>query len=781
MLQPRVTGLIPAILLLGASSALSAPDPAWREAQTAWRALEDRAASPDLSLAELARIDSTRQVIEGEIVAAVARSGTEPSSRDSVDEWARRRVLEGWLQGEPRFTELLETSWTAERAAPWNEDGALTLPAALILAARGQRDAARAWLARGPVPDLDSAWCVALEVELALAAGDTAAAGTMAQARLRADGALPWWLRIVCEDAAIQAALAAGEIDAARAGLASYSARADERGRWLLHRRRLALLEGRRAEAESLLWIVVREYPGGGLARRVLAAMVPPGGPAPDSLDPPRLRALLTAAERQGDLVRYQSCETALRGYLDAGGGDSLSLRGGRLAWQARDYELLLRRHEAGTWRPVPRFAVEWNLITARALRNSGRVDSMEAHYGWVARRGGGEDRVTALWEWARELEDLRRFEKADSLYAEVIRSGSADKRDQARLRRGVCRFGLGDWEGARGRFERALSQAGDEDRACAWFWIYRIELARGRSDSARVALLRAARGSAGYYGRRADAALRFARAPGGAGIDDPARFWRDVAAEGAAPRLEAARPSGRGTPGLVLPSRLQHLRDRLLLFRLSGRGEWARMAQEALEEEPAPGGEARGELLRFSGFPDLAARAAVRGGGRLEERFPTPYAAAVASAAQRFGLAPEWIWAIMRRESFFESAVVSPAGATGLLQLMEATARSTAETHGLAAAPLRSPRVNLLLGTAHLRDLLAAEPGSWPVALAAYNAGLAPARRWQRPDEDLDFYVEMIGYRETRDYVRRVLEGYWIYRDAIRGGAAGPRRAEGR
>jgi soluble lytic murein transglycosylase len=166
---------------------------------------------------------------------------------------------------------------------------------------------------------------------------------------------------------------------------------------------------------------------------------------------------------------------------------------------------------------------------------------------------------------------------------------------------------------------------------------------------------------------------------------------------------------------------------------------------------------------------PDLTARAAVRGGGSIERRYPRPYPAEIAAAARRFHLAPEWLWAVMRRESFFESGVVSGAGATGLMQLMDATARTTAERHGLPARPLGSPRVNVFLGAAHLADLEAEEPGRWPIVLAAYNASLANARRWAREEEDPDFYIEMIGYRETREYVRRVLEGFWIYRSLLR------------
>jgi soluble lytic murein transglycosylase len=191
---------------------------------------------------------------------------------------------------------------------------------------------------------------------------------------------------------------------------------------------------------------------------------------------------------------------------------------------------------------------------------------------------------------------------------------------------------------------------------------------------------------------------------------------------------------------------------------------------KETLEDRARAANLLSSAAWRTWGFPDLSAREAVRGGGRLSERYPTDYAGEVGAAADRFGVAPEWLWAVMRRESFFESAVVSGAGATGLLQLMEATARVTAEGHGLPAGPLQSPRVNVQLGAAHLHDLLAEEPGNWPVVLAAYNASLATARRWRLPGEDPDFYIEMIGYRETREYVRRVLEGYWIYRQLLRG-----------
>jgi soluble lytic murein transglycosylase len=103
-------------------------------------------------------------------------------------------------------------------------------------------------------------------------------------------------------------------------------------------------------------------------------------------------------------------------------------------------------------------------------------------------------------------------------------------------------------------------------------------------------------------------------------------------------------------------------------------------------------------------------------------------------------------------------------------MQLVASTAEETAQRHRLSAGPLEAPRVNLLLGMAHLGDLATDARGNWPFVLAAYNAGTAPARRWLRPGEDPDLYIEMIGYRETRDYARRVLETFWTCRDLLRG-----------
>jgi soluble lytic murein transglycosylase len=131
---------------------------------------------------------------------------------------------------------------------------------------------------------------------------------------------------------------------------------------------------------------------------------------------------------------------------------------------------------------------------------------------------------------------------------------------------------------------------------------------------------------------------------------------------------------------------------------------------------------------------------------------------------------------AITRQESVFQVDARSPVGAMGLMQLMPGTAKMTAKQLGVGynqAALTRDPHYNVMLGSAHLETLLQDFDGAYPMAIAAYNAGSGAVRRWirdngdpryQTPTHMLD-WIENIPYRETRNYVQRVLEGLEVYR----------------
>jgi soluble lytic murein transglycosylase len=138
-------------------------------------------------------------------------------------------------------------------------------------------------------------------------------------------------------------------------------------------------------------------------------------------------------------------------------------------------------------------------------------------------------------------------------------------------------------------------------------------------------------------------------------------------------------------------------------------------------------------------------------------------------------GIDPAVVLAVIRQESSFDHAIVSPAGALGLMQLMPATAAIIA--HQLGSTPvsqvslLSDPAQNMELGGAYMRGLLAQFGGSLPLAVAAYNAGPSRVPQWLADYGDprtgkLDMidWIELIPFGETRNYVERVLENVVIY-----------------
>jgi soluble lytic murein transglycosylase len=149
--------------------------------------------------------------------------------------------------------------------------------------------------------------------------------------------------------------------------------------------------------------------------------------------------------------------------------------------------------------------------------------------------------------------------------------------------------------------------------------------------------------------------------------------------------------------------------------------------------------------------------------------RFPLPHARTLRAEARTYGLDPGWISALIRAESAWQADARSHANARGLMQLLPGTARDEARRRGLAwqgEGSLFRPDTNLALGIAHLQTMLAQHGGKPFLATAAYNAGPRPVARWlaQRDPTEADLWIETIPYRETREYVARILAFSVIY-----------------
>lgn len=140
----------------------------------------------------------------------------------------------------------------------------------------------------------------------------------------------------------------------------------------------------------------------------------------------------------------------------------------------------------------------------------------------------------------------------------------------------------------------------------------------------------------------------------------------------------------------------------------------------------------------------------------------------------------PEIAMAIARRESELNVSAISPAGARGLMQIMPATARKVSRDIGVEYSKARLTsdwRYNAQLGTAYLGGLLEIFEGSYILAFAGYNAGPHRAETWIEEfgdprDSLVDQvnWIEHIPYRETRNYVMRVMESLHVYRARLQG-----------
>ena len=149
--------------------------------------------------------------------------------------------------------------------------------------------------------------------------------------------------------------------------------------------------------------------------------------------------------------------------------------------------------------------------------------------------------------------------------------------------------------------------------------------------------------------------------------------------------------------------------------------------------------------------------------------RFATPYLPQFKAASAQFGLNQSWLIAHARAESIFMPGVISSANARGLLQLLPSTAEAIATKNSLpwlGEQSLYQPETNITLGAGALRDVIDRYPNKAYQAIAAYNAGPTPVSRWQnaRPLLEPAFWIETIPYKETREYIARVLAFSVLY-----------------
>jgi soluble lytic murein transglycosylase len=275
-----------------------------------------------------------------------------------------------------------------------------------------------------------------------------------------------------------------------------------------------------------------------------------------------------------------------------------------------------------------------------------------------------------------------------------------------------------------------------------AWYWLGRAAVG---SPEASGDFAKAAEYPTSFYGQQAIARLDGVVAPQIQALREPDVLSAQQAAFDAAELARAARMlAGWGDT--------DHARDFLI-----------RQAQSAPDAANLVLSARAASAL---GLPDVAvlvARLAGRHGVVLPRLgWPIPYQPAP-------GVEAPLVLGLMRQESSFDPAIVSAAGAVGLMQLMPDTARQV----GGQSVALTDPPTNMRLGVVYLQRLLAQFDNAVPYAVAAYNAGPRHVHDWiatngdaaasGRNDDMLD-WIEQIPFAETRNYVQRVLENRAVY-----------------
>jgi len=435
--------------------------------------------------------------------------------------------------------------------------------------------------------------------------------------------------------------------------------------------------------------------------------------------------------------------------------------------------------------------------LLADALYGSGDVDRALALLRNLAERypqspaGSGAlyRRATILWNRDRDEEALAVFEAfleryprndraaeaqyargrihqqggqpdaAIAAYTSLLREYPASNlASEARWRIGWVHYRNGRFDAAAGSFATLAGLTKDATRDGALYWQARALGRAGKTPAAREIYQRIVRREPnGYYAMWAETQLGGRR---------PDKLMLDPTAP---PPPQVSLPTPPDVPDPF------HL-DRALELGLAGVFDLACQELDALDRD----NDGNREVSRFV----FAAYQAVDGytyvlrrlrkssgelGLSASERerllYPLAFWSIVQPQGDRLGIDPLLVEALMRQESLFDPQARSHANARGVMQLLPSTAKAVAGDSD-SEPDLYHPETNIDLGTRYLRNLLVRFDFDPLKALAAYNGGESAVDKWQRRygDLDPDEFVESITYRETRDYVKKVVANYRKY-----------------
>jgi soluble lytic murein transglycosylase-like protein len=356
-----------------------------------------------------------------------------------------------------------------------------------------------------------------------------------------------------------------------------------------------------------------------------------------------------------------------------------------------------------------------------------------------------------ALTEWQQKVAWIYYVSNDDASarrVAAMAEAGTGEWAAQADWVAGLAAWRTRDFPTASAAFTRVAARAADVDmRAAGMYWASRADTASGRPDLVQARLQNAAQYPETFYGQLAREALGISAPITATGEKTTAEDWqilqrrpnvRVAAALAEIGETDLANTVVRQQARIGSPS------EYAALTRLAGR---LNLPETQLwMSHNGPVGAQPAIASRYP-MPDWTPD----GGWRVDKSL---------------------VYAHTLQESRFRIAVVSPAGAYGLMQIMPAAATDIARSKGLARvdrAALTRPSTNIEVGQSYLEQLRdqPSTQGLLPKVIAAYNAGPLPVSVWNAQMKDSSdplLYIESIPYWETRGYVLTVLRNYWMY-----------------
>lgn len=484
---------------------------------------------------------------------------------------------------------------------------------------------------------------------------------------------------------------------------------------------------------------------------------------------------------RRGDrLFRERDNEGALAAYERA---EELGLTGSealRLARQRAHTLFRLRRYPLAVkaFRSLPQ-KDDVPIWYARSLARAGDVMRAVDEFDELARRGRGSISLRASFLAGLLLDGRDRIPESRERFERVAHIGGRSGLANAALwRLAWASYREGRHADAVRFLEQLVANEQDDPIGAlrARYWRARSLEQQGAAAAVEAFRSLATEFPLSYYGWRSRArlaALERGASPGGAAGVGPGGAAPPTPAPVSAPATgrrslrphDVARARILVQAGLIdeahgeirrLARRARGLDDRLELAELSSdAGDFhraQRLVVDPYSTELARGPSKGYEALWWHAWPTAFGdyvEAETRGDGTVE---------------------PELVYAIMREESGYRPAVVSPVGARGLLQIMSETGERLSRSLGRAdfhPDELFDPAVNVRLGAHYLARLSTRFEGALSAAIASYNAGPQAVAGWRgadAPAED-DEWVEAIPYEQTRSYVKRVLRSVHSYR----------------